>query len=55
MLQARENEISLRKRSDGTAQLRTLEGNIGPHITSPDRGEKGFQNDDGVKNRYLKF
>jgi len=32
-----------------------LRGNIGPHITSSDRGERGFQNDDGVKNRYLKF
>ena len=32
-----------------------LRGDIGPHITSSDRGERGFQNDDGVKNRYLKF
>jgi len=26
-----------------------------PLITSADRGESGFQNDDVVKNRYLKF
>jgi len=29
MLQVRENEIPLRKSSDGTAQLRYLEGNTG--------------------------
>jgi len=30
-----------------------LRGNIGPHITSSDRGERGFQNDDVAKNKYL--
>jgi len=33
MLQVRENEISLRKWSDGTAQLRTLEGTLDWWVT----------------------
>jgi len=32
-----------------------LRGNIGPHTVSSDRGERGFENDDAVRNRYLKF
>jgi len=51
MLQVRENEISLRRRSGGSEYLRTLEG-TSVHILHHQIGVRGA---DGVKNIYLNF
>jgi len=43
MLQVRENEISLRKTVWWFFTVANRRRNIGPHITSSDRGERAFK------------
>ena len=51
---AHQTSVVQLQQARGPHVARHLRGNIGPHITSSDSGDRGFRND-VVKNRYLKF